>query len=50
MRATLDACRWLYNHLLEQRKTAYEERGETLTPYHAAGDVRCAQDGAPHVS
>jgi len=33
MRATLDACRWLYNHLLEQRKTAYEERGATLTPY-----------------
>src|SRR5713226_2907443 len=30
---TLDECRWLYNHLLAQRKTAYEERGETLGYY-----------------
>jgi putative transposase len=29
----LAECRWLYNHLLEQRKTAYEERGDTLTLY-----------------
>lgn len=27
----LEECRWLYNHLLEQRKTAYEQRGESLT-------------------
>jgi len=33
MLTTLDDCRWLYNHLLEQRKTAYEEYGETLTLY-----------------
>ncbi len=33
MLATLDECRWLYNHLLEQRKTAYAERGDTLTLY-----------------
>ncbi len=30
---TLDECRWLYNHLLETRKTAYEERGERWTCY-----------------
>jgi putative transposase len=30
---TLDECRWLYNHLLEQRKAAYEERSETLSLY-----------------
>nr|HET6900901.1 RNA-guided endonuclease TnpB family protein [Ktedonobacteraceae bacterium] len=30
---TLDECRWLYNHLLESRKTAYEQRGECLTLY-----------------
>ncbi len=29
----LAECRWLYNHLLEQRKTAYEERSESLTLY-----------------
>ncbi len=33
MRATLDECCWLYNHLLEQRKAAYEECGDTLTLY-----------------
>jgi putative transposase len=33
MRATLDECRWLYNHLLEARKTAWEERQETLGLY-----------------
>ncbi len=35
--ASLDAClrecRWLYNHLLEMRKTAYETNGETLRLY-----------------
>ena len=30
---TLDECRWLYNHLLENRKQAYEHRGERLTCY-----------------
>ena len=30
---TLDECRWLYNHLLEQRKTAWEERQESFTLY-----------------
>ncbi len=33
MRATLDECRWLYNHLLEQRKTAYEATGDGPTLY-----------------
>jgi putative transposase len=33
MQATLDECRWLYNHLLETRKTAWEEQQETLGLY-----------------
>ena len=33
MQATLNECRWLYNHLLEARKTAWEERQETLGLY-----------------
>ena len=33
MEQTLEECRWLYNHLLEQRKTAYEEREEPLSLY-----------------
>ena len=38
LQATLDECRWLYNHLLAARKTAWEERQETLGLYdqHAA--------------
>jgi len=30
---TLGECRWLYNHLLEKRKEASEQRGENLTCY-----------------
>ena len=33
LNATLEECRWLYNHLLEKRKDAYEQRGESLTCY-----------------
>jgi len=28
---TLEECRWLYNHLLEKRKTAYEQDGKGLS-------------------
>lgn len=27
----LEECRWLYNHLLEKRKDAYEQEGQSLT-------------------
>src|SRR6266581_9420269 len=30
---TLEECRWLYNHLLECRKTAYEQNGMSLSLY-----------------
>jgi putative transposase len=30
----LDECRWLYNHFLEQRKTAYEQEGHSLSCYN----------------
>ena len=33
MQHTLDECRWLYNYLLEQRKTAWGERKETISMY-----------------
>src|SRR5437588_7275294 len=29
----LEECRWLYNHLLERRKIAYEEARQSLTCY-----------------
>ena len=31
---TLGECRWLYNHFLEQRKTTYEQEGQSLSCYH----------------
>lgn len=33
MEHILDECRWLYNHLLEQRKVGWEERGESFSLY-----------------
>lgn len=30
---TLEECRWLYNHLLERRKTLYEQEGKNLSLY-----------------
>src|SRR6266849_5363648 len=30
---TLHECRWLYNHLLEKRKSAYEQEGKGLSCY-----------------
>jgi len=33
LNATLDECRWLYNHLLEKRKEAYEQTGKGITCY-----------------
>ena len=33
LRQTLDECRWLYNHLLEQRKVGWEERQATFGLY-----------------
>ncbi|MFL5661975.1 MAG: RNA-guided endonuclease InsQ/TnpB family protein, partial [Ktedonobacteraceae bacterium] len=30
---TLNECRWLYNHLLEMRKKAYEQEGTSLSCY-----------------
>jgi hypothetical protein len=31
-----EACRWLYNHLREERKTAREQRRESLRYYEQA--------------
>lgn len=33
LEATLEECRWLYNHLLEMRKTAWEHDGKGLLCY-----------------
>jgi putative transposase len=33
LEGTIEECRWLSNHLLEARKTAYEQEGKSLTCY-----------------
>src|SRR5438874_4364189 len=33
LNAILEECRWLYNHLLEKRRDAYEQQGKRLTLY-----------------
>ena len=33
LETTLEECRWLYNHLLEKRKKAYEQEGTSLSCY-----------------
>jgi putative transposase len=37
MTATLEECRWLYNHFLAERKVAWEERQESTRLYHQLG-------------
>ncbi|MGH2587672.1 MAG: helix-turn-helix domain-containing protein, partial [Dehalococcoidia bacterium] len=39
MQRALEECRWLYNHLLDQRKRAWEERHESLTLYGQQGSL-----------
>jgi len=39
MQHTLNECRWLYNHLLEERKTAWDARGETVGYYDQNGAI-----------
>ena len=33
LESTLEECRWLYNHLLEKRKSAYAHEGKSLSCY-----------------
>jgi putative transposase len=33
LEATLEECRWLYNHLLEKRRDAWEQEGKSLSLY-----------------
>jgi putative transposase len=47
---TLDECRWLYNHLLEQRKTAYEDRSETLSLYDQLNTLPTLKIDRPELS
>lgn len=36
---TLEECRWLYNHFLEERKVAWEERKESISYYQQSSSI-----------
>ena len=38
--ATLETCRFFYNDCLAERKTAYDERGETIGKYEQLRQVK----------
>ena len=45
--ATLDECRWLYNHLLEKRRESYEQTGKGLTCYEQQATYRVLKHERP---
>jgi putative transposase len=47
---TLDECRWLYNHLLEKRKQAYEQEGKTLSCYQQQATFPILKEQRPSLS
>lgn len=48
--ATLDECRWLYNHLLEQRKHAWEEQQESLGLYDQQATLPALKAARPSLA
>jgi putative transposase len=50
MKATLDECRWLYNHFLEARKTAWEERQQGLRLYDQLGELPALKAERPSLA
>src|SRR6266566_2363642 len=47
---TLEECRWLYNHLLEMRKTAYEQDGLSLTCFQQQNTFPVLKQECPSLS
>ncbi len=47
---TLDECRWLYNHLLEKRKNAYEQEGTRLSCYEQQSTYSLLKQERPTLS
>jgi putative transposase len=44
---TLEECRWLYNHLLEKRKTAFEQADKSLSLYQQQETFSILKAGRP---
>jgi putative transposase len=47
---TLEECRWLYNHLLEQRKVAYEQEGKSLSCFEQQKTYGVLKQERPRLS
>ena len=47
MNTMLDECRWLYNHLLEERQALWEEHGESTSLYHQIDSFRALKEERP---
>ncbi len=50
LESTLEECRWLYNHLLEARKTAYEQEGRSLSCYGQQATYPILKEQRPSLS
>ena len=46
--ATLETCRFFYNDCLAERKTAYEERGETIGKFEQLRQVKARKATNPY--
>ena len=44
---TLDSCRWLYNHFLEQRKNAWENEKKNLSRYDQSNTLKLLKQEHP---
>ncbi len=47
---TLEECRWLYNHLLERRKVAYEQESKSLSCYAQQATYPILKEQRPSLS
>lgn len=47
---TLEECRWLYNHMLERRKTTYEQAGKNLSCYEQINSLKILKQERPALS
>ena len=47
LQRTLNECRWLYNHLLEERKLAWEEGSVSLSYFDQCTSLPCLKDSRP---
>ena len=47
---SLDACRWLYNHFLEQRKDAWESEQKSLSRYDQSNTIKSLKQEYPFLA